>query len=419
MNKPHNQSIDLPLEQLIVNALQHLDNLGYSRRSLRRYRMIWMHLVAFSREHDLGELYDPALVERFIQAAHQPDVIPLNQCVSWQKHAAFCLRVLDDFASHGSIKRARADLQNVKVPPAMKKLLRDYERYAHDRLHLSSGALDNRIREVALFLDTLRQRNVRAYDQIQPADIAAFVTSRSHLSIRTVSRAVSDLRQFFKFLVQRKILQCDLSQALPTIRVPRDAAIPSVWDSDLVVRLLDVVDRTSPRGKRDYAILLLACRLGLRLGDIRSLTLDNLHWDDAVIEIKQGKTGSPLRLPLTDEVGEALIHYLKSGRPKTSYREIFLRARPPFQPFSENTHLYFIVTHWRQLAGIKFRSKQRQGLHSLRHTLATQLLQDNTPFHVISEILGHSSSTSTMIYAKANVEGLRGASLDIEGDSSC
>jgi integrase len=229
-----------------------------------------------------------------------------------------------------------------------------------------------------------------------------------------VSRIVSDVRLFLQFLLLKGILHRDLCQVLPKVRVTRDAAIPSVWDPELVVRLLKVVDRSSPKGKRDYAILLLACRLGLRLGDIRTLTLDALNWEAATIEITQSKTRAPLRLPLTEEVGLALIDYLKSGRPRADYREVFLRLRPPFTPFAENTHLHHIVTHWKGLAGIRFRTPQRHGLHSLRHTLATQLLREQTPFHVISEILGHATTASTLIYAKADVEALRSAALDTE-----
>ena len=147
---------------------------------------------------------------------------------------------------------------------------------------------------------------------------------------------------------------------LPTIRVPKDAHIPSVWDHELIVKLLGAVDRSSAKGKRDYAILLLACRLGLRVGDIRTLKLDNLNWDGATIGITQSKTSTPLTLPLTEEVGEALIDYLKSGRPKTTYREVFLKLNPPFEPFGES-NLYHIVTYWRRLAGITFRSQQHRG----------------------------------------------------------
>ena len=222
------------------------------------------------------------------------------------------------------------------------------------------------------------------------------------------------MRGFLQFLLLRGILQRDLSHVLPKIRVPRDATIPSVWDPELVVRLLNVVDRSSPKGKRDYAILLLARRLGLRLGDIRTLTLDDLKWEAATIEITQSKTLAPLCLPLTEEVGEALIDYLKSGRPQTDRREVFLTLTPPFFPYADTDNLHRIVKHWKDLAGICFRTKQRHGLHSLRHTLASQLLREQTPFHVISEILGHATTASTLIYAKTDVETLRTAALNTE-----
>jgi integrase len=109
-----------------------------------------------------------------------------------------------------------------------------------------------------------------------------------------------------------------------------------------------------------------------------------------------------------------LIDYLKSGRPQSDRREVFLTLKPPFLPFSETSSLYRTVTRWKELAGIRFRTKQRHGLHSLRHTLATKLLREQTPIHVISEILGHATTASTLIYAKADVETLRTAALDPE-----
>src|SRR5215472_4034623 len=122
----------------------------------------------------------------------------------------------------------------------------------------------------------------------------------------------------------------------------------------------------------------------------------------------------PLSLPLTNEVGEALIDYLKSGRPQTAHREVFLNVKPPFDPFIENSNLHHIVKYWRQLAGMTFRTPQKRGVHSLRHTLATRLLEKGTPLTTIAEILGHTSLESTRIYAKADVEALRSVALDPE-----
>ena len=151
----------------------------------------------------------------------------------------------------------------------------------------------------------------------------------------------------------------------------------------------------------------------MRVGDIRTLKLDQIHWEDSTIKVTQSKTGLPLSLPLTNEVGEALIDYLKSGRPQTTHREVFLKVKPPFDPFTGN-NLHHIVTYWRLLAGIRFRSPHKRGMNSLRHTLATRLLQKETPLTTIAEILGHTSLESTRIYAKADVEALRSVALDPE-----
>jgi integrase len=292
--------------------------------------------------------------------------------------------------------------------------MHDYEQFAKERRHLRMSSLQERMHAIAVFLDFLRSRGVMTLDRMQADDISAFITSRSCWKPRTVSHVASDLRLFLQFLFLRDILPRDFSGVVPTIRVARHDTVPSVWDQELVAKLLAVVDRNSPKGRRDYAILLLAARLGMRSGDIRTLRLDDLNWAAATIEITQAKTDAPLVLPMSEEIGVALIDYLKSSRPSSQHREVFLNLTPPFEPFSEKNHLHYLVKYWRELAGIEFRSKQRRGLHSLRHTLATRLLHEQTPFHIISAVLGHASSATTLIYAKADVEMLRSAALNTE-----
>ena len=407
-------AINLPLAQLVARALSELEKLRYSRRSLRRYRTVWRQLVVFSHEMNLEDKYSEDLATRFSNAYQMREGECLKPSDGWRRHVVFGLKALGDFAREGCIERPRTNMQQIQIPALMQKPLQDYEQYCRDRLHLRPTTLCNRMREITIFADFLRSRHTTILDQMQPGDLSAFVSSRPRLAAKTVSRIVSDVRSFLQFLLLRGILQRDLSHVLPTIRVPWNATIPAVWDPKLLVQLLNAVDRSSPKGKRDYAILLLACRLGLRVEDIRTLKLDDLKWEAATIEITQSKTLAPLCLPLTEEVGEALIDYLRSGRPKTDHREVFLTLTPPFLPFGGNNNLHYIVTYWKELAGIHFRMKQRQGLHSLRHTLATQLLRKETPIHVISEILGHATTASTLIYAKADVEALRSAALDPE-----
>jgi site-specific recombinase XerD len=410
----HQVSSLLPLQQFVAGAVDELERLHYSRRTLGRYRAVWRHLIAFCHEMGLADQYSHELAEQFCTAYQVCDGECLNSRQGWRRHIAFALKVLEDFAHDGHIERTVTDMQKIQVPTPMSTTLREYELYCRDRRHLRTTTLRERMREIAIFADFLGSRNITFFDQVQPADLCAFVTSQHRLSAKSVSRIVSDVRGFLRFLLLRGILPRDLSQVLPVVHVPRDATVPSVWDPELVIRLLEVVDRTSPKGKRDYGILLLACRLGLRVSDIRTLSLDDLKWETATIEIKQSKTLASLCLPLTEEVGEALIDYLRSGRPRSECREVFLALTPPFLPFCETDNLHRIIDYWKALAGIHFRTPQRHGLHSLRHTLATRLLHEQTPFQVISDILGHATTASTLIYAKTDVETLRTAALNTE-----
>lgn len=405
---------NLPLERLVTDALGEIERLGYSRRSRNRYRAIWDHLIEFADRKELGGEFSEELTVCFVEECGVADDHMDKPGEGWRRHLVWGVKVLVDFARNGRIERAFTEVEAIHLVPAMQNTLRDYEQYCKGRLHLRPWTLHRRTTQLTIFLDFLHSRKARTLEQIQALDLSEFVSCRDHLQPKTVARIVSDVRSFLRFLTMRGILQKDLSVELPKIRVPRDATIPSVWDQDLLVRLLGAVDRSSTKGKRDYAILLLACRLGMRAGDIRTLKLDQIHWEDSTIEVTQSKTGIPLSLPLTEEVGTALIDYLKSGRPQTAHREVFLKVNPPFNPFMENSNLYHIVTYWRRLAGITFRTPHKRGIHSLRHTLATRLLEKGTPFTTIAEILGHTSLESTRIYAKADVEALRSVALDPE-----
>jgi site-specific recombinase XerD len=403
---------NLPLDELISKALCQLQELNYSVRTVRRYQTVWRRLVLFAEQYQFDNKLSEDLIEQFLgqYSVQYGQSIPKEE--TWRKHAVFSIKILSNFSRYRRIERHMIDIHRHSVPSTMKKTLYEYAQYCREKRHLRDSTTESRFREISLFLDFLGKRNIKIFNQIQAIDLSEFVTSRQCFKPKTISRIVSDIRMFLQFLVLRGLIKIDLTRHLPTIHISQNATIPSVWDQALVAKLLNAVDRSSPRGKRDYAILLLAYQLGLRISDIRVLTLDHINWEAATISIIQSKTQTPLCLPLTDEVGNALIDYLSSARPNTSYREIFLKLTPPFVPLSKNSH--HIVTFWRELAGIKFRSKQHHGMHSLRHSLATHLLEKGTPFPVVADILGHTSMTSTLIYAKTNVEALRQVALSFE-----
>ncbi|MBN2853227.1 MAG: tyrosine-type recombinase/integrase [Clostridia bacterium] len=176
------------------------------------------------------------------------------------------------------------------------------------------------------------------------------------------------------------------------------------------------MDRGNPMGKRDYAIILLACRLGIRITDIKKLTFDNFHWNDNQLVFVQSKTRTTISLPLVKDVGWAVIDYLKYGRPKVNTDCVFVRHIAPFLPFSENDHLHQMIAKYMKLAHIPISSKRRVGMHSLRHTLASLLLENNTPLPTISDVLGHVDTDSTAIYLKVDIKKLKECPLNITED---
>lgn len=409
-----NGSGALALEAQCQGAAQELLMRSYTIRTVNRYKRVWEHLADFARTQGLPAEYSRELALRFEQAygLRDGEVLKLGQ--QWRRHLVFGIKVLDDFVRTGTICRFVVETTGLRVPVGMHKMLREYEQYARERRYLRPTSLAGRMHNIAVFLDFLRTRGLELLDTLQAEDLSAFIQTRTAWKPRTVSRVSSDLRLFLQYLFMRDILTRDLSAAIPTIRLASNATVPSVWEPELVERLLAAVDRRSPKGKRDYAILLLAARLGLRLGDIKGLTLDHLNWITSTIEIVQSKTGEPLVLPLIEEVGTAIIDYLRAGRPPVKHRHLFTNLTPPFDPICESDRLHRVVAYWRELAGIKFKTPQRQGLHSLRHTLATRLLNAQTPFPIISAVLGHASPATTFIYAKADVETLRIAAIDPE-----
>lgn len=170
-------------------------------------------------------------------------------------------------------------------------------------------------------------------------------------------------------------------------------------------------------GKRNYAIILLACRLGLRISDIKKLTFGNFRWEDKQLVFVQSKTRAGVSLPLIQDVGWAVIDYLKYGRPNVETPYVFIRHLAPFLPFSEDDHLHQMIVKYMRLAHIPISSKKRVGMHSLRHTLASLLLENNTPLPTISDVLGHIDTESTAVYLKVDIKKLKECPLDIKEDT--
>jgi integrase len=184
--------------------------------------------------------------------------------------------------------------------------------------------------------------------------------------------------------------------------------------ADEIEKVLSTVDRSNAAGKRNYAVLLLAARLGMRVSDIRTLRFDNINWNTCELCFVQEKTKNEIALPLSEEVGLAIIDYVKNGRPQSKSQNVFVSHHTPFNEFSTTYNFSKLLGKHLHKAGIKIPHGQKRGLHTLRHSLASNLLAEGTVLPVVSEVLGHSQTESTMTYLKVSISQLRQCSLEAE-----
>jgi site-specific recombinase XerD len=321
------------------------------------------------------------------------------------------LLLLEQYMIHGAITRKPRG--NEGMTDADVALLTRYSQQflGHDYSVVTTDGFLYHARQFVRWLNN----NQRPIAGITEADIIGFLGSRAGQSNETIATLIGALKHFLPFLYRTGLTDADMSLYLPKTRTTKLARIPSVWAHGEVEKLLAAVDRGSPVGKRDYAILLTVAKMGLRTGDVFSLKKQDINWMECRIDLAQSKTKQPVSLPLQDDVGWAIIDYLKNARPACDSPCVFVsHSNSSFGQPLKPVHGCVLMEKYIRQAGIRMTKQQRHGLHSLRHTLATRLLEAKTPLSVIAEILGQVSPDAIEKYLKVDIESLRRCALDPE-----
>jgi integrase len=265
------------------------------------------------------------------------------------------------------------------------------------------------LREFTEFVEGLVIRDLRGLTALHIHDFCLNPHRRQPV---TWGSYLGIVRRFLHFVFLHHGMEQDLSLAVGGAKCYRYAGLHDILTEADYDKLLQSIDRSEAIGKRDYAVLLLAARYGMRPSDIRRIALGDIRWRDRSIVFCQAKTGRQLTLPLLPDVAEALIDYLRAGRPATALRNIFVRHKAPFEPFSPGNNLFPVMSKALRHAGLERRAGLR-GLYVFRHTLATRMLSAKVPLKTIGDILGHGSTTSTLVYTKIDLSALRSVSLSI------
>lgn len=400
-----------PLTQLLQDLEQELLRLGYTEGSIKFYRRRWKMLCNFAQSRDetyfseqlgidFGQKYFNILEKDFDKTLSQKDTQELR-----------IIRMIGDFQLHHTVLRRYYKHKEILTDSYYIATSNDFQQYCEEKDY-SKVTIDHYVKQSEHFLDYLVSQKINSCSDITLELINGYIRTLAGYTYKTVEQNICSLRAFFRFLSEKEIVSTDFSSKTPMVQARKQTRIPSVWTKDELNALINVIDRGNPKGKRDYAIILLACSLGLRCTDIKQLKTENFHWEEKKLVLTQSKTKEPLVLPLIPEVGWAVIDYLRYGRPKVESPYIFVRHLAPFLPFSEGDHLHQLIRQYMVEAHLPTLKKKR-GMHSLRHTAASVMLENDTPLAVISDILGHTDTDSTAVYLKVDLKKLRECPLEM------
>ena len=321
--------------------------------------------------------------------------------------------MLTEFAVTGAIKvMPRMDRRTFVLDGSIGALMQQFIEYKKVECRLSLVRIRCYERYLYRFLQYCNKKKVYSIKKIDLPFILHFIGDLDCTKGTPVDTIICTVRNFIKYAFEEKYLKVDYSSKIPKARTIEQPKLPSTYTKLEIEKLITSVERSSASGKRNYAIILIAARLGLRASDIARLKFDSLRWDTNTIGITQVKTGKELVLPLLPDVGNAIIDYLKYARPESEEPHVFLTERPPHGSFTTSNVVTHVVQRAFRKAGIDI-NERKFGPHALRHSLGFRMLENNTVLPVISDVFGHESTESTRYYLRIDLQSMKQCMLDV------
>jgi integrase/recombinase XerD len=399
-----------PLKELLKDLEQELLRLGYTEGSMKFHRSRWKKIIQFAEERN-EIYYSEQLGIDFVESHYRIFEKDFDKKLSQKDTQELrIIRMIGDFQLHHTVLRRYYKHRKLLTDSYYIDISNDFKKFCEQKDY-SKVTVDHYVKQSERFMDYLVSQKIRDCRDIKLPVINSYIRTLAGYTYKTVEQNICSIRTFLRYLQEQNILKTDLASKTPMVQSRKQTRIPSVWTKEELDTLIGAIDRGNPKGKRDYAIILLACMLGLRVTDIKNLTFACFHWEEKQLIFTQSKTRETVILPIPSEVGWAVIDYLKYGRPKVDSPVIFVRLMAPFLPFSESDHLYQLIRDYMRIAHLPT-LKKRRGMHSLRHTVASRMLEHDTPLAVISDILGHADTDSTAVYLKVDINKLKECCLD-------
>lgn len=402
---------NVTVQELIQMLEQELIRNGYEKNTLRYYRRCWKGIEEYfvSRgETHFSEVVAMDYIDSVcgFRAKEKAERLTASDIYLYR-----IVRTLSDFQRHGVILRRYLRRMPYQGSAEDLHILDQFSAHCQ-KVGYAVVTQKGYRRTAERFMNFLRSRSL-TLQAIDAGILADHLKTLTGYTRKTMEYVLCGMRAFLRFLYANQYLPTDFSDLLPSVNAHRQTRIPTIWNHDDFLKMVEAIDRGNPTGKRDYAMIMLVARLGIRSVDVKRLIFENFKWTENELVFSQSKTGRPVSLPLLPDVGWAVIDYLQNGRPASDSPYVFLHHNAPIAPFTQDNHLHHTIVKYMRLAKLSAGEKT-VGMHSLRHTLATSLMERHTPLPEISEILGHQNVESTTVYLKSSVDLLRECALNPE-----
>lgn len=389
------------IKQLIQDCLQFFSDNCYTQNRIDKYRSLWKYGILRYMKGKSQSTYTPSLGQQYIN-----ECIPVENLRHDDREKIRSIQVLDDCLGLGYIrKRSVTPVTHPlygEIGSQMQKLINHLQ-----SLRRSSVTIKDYQLYLNGFLVYLNRVGIYTLKEITERHVLEFISTKTNNKVNVVS----SLRVLFRYWFENHLIETDFELVLKNYKWVKQEKIPSFFTVDEVRSIETSINRSSGVGKRNYAMLLLASRLGLRASDIAHLQFSNIDWEKNEIRLTQNKTGNPIILPLLSDVGNAIIDYLKYGRFKSDSQHVFISSRAPYIPANKNIVCSAIQE---VIKNSKVNTENRRhGPHSLRHSLACSLLKNEVPMPVISETLGHVTTATTMTYLRIDLTSLMKCALAV------
>ncbi|MGX5689277.1 site-specific integrase [Arcticibacter tournemirensis] len=394
-------------ESLVESAVLYIRQKGRSEATINHFKWQWEQVRQYLKKREMETFSARDIMGYCNDKFGTTDYLSLKK---YQHDCARQLLCLAEFIESGQMPDAlrvqHADYDVRQWNPVFSAFMEEKRRQQRrtGTIYLYKCYLCN-------FLRAMLQQEINAPAMLNSFAIAGYITHMYSQSKGAKEVSLRVIKVFLSYLYANRLTDKDFSTVVPRGRFPKRSEVPSVYTPDELQKILSCADRSTRTGKRDYAFLLITYRLGLRISDLVSLKLQNINWECNELSFIQVKTGNPVTLPVPEDVGNALIDYLRYCRPNVPASYVFVSRNYPYGKLCPKLISQVIRSHIRA-SGIDT-GNRKTGAHAFRHSMAYNLLAAKTQLPVISEIMGHSVLATTMCYLRIDIESLRACALEV------